>query len=153
MSHTIQLLKEPLQQVLQNFAYLDLEIRPGHCDFHDDWEFNSAVNCGGSCHGTVAIFTTRELLIRTADGMLGLDSSPHEQLDVLGELANVLAGNSYELLCDGLRPAQVTTPNLLAQSTAIEIWNNAPADGRFLLHGEKNVEGGLVIAFPGEWRG
>jgi len=152
MSHAIQLLKEPLQQVLRDFAYLDLELRPGYCDFHNDWELNSAVNCGGSCHGTVAVFVTRELLIRAADGMLAIESTSQEQLDVLGELANVLAGNAYEILCDGLRPAQVTTPKLLAPSAAIEIWNHAPADGRYLLHGEKSIEGGLVVAFPGDWR-
>ena len=147
MTDCIHLLREPIQHILRDFAYLDLEVLPGYCQFHSDWALASAVECSGRCRVSVAVLMNLNLGIRTADGMLGIESSFRQQVDVLGELANVLAGNAYEILCDGLRPNAVSTPKILTPHLASMIWNGSPGEFRYLLRDGETIEGGLVIAF------
>jgi hypothetical protein len=152
MNDTLQLLKEPLQQALRDFAYLDLEVNPGGGEFRSDWALGSAVECAGSCNGTVAVFMNLDLAIRMADGMLGTESNFRQQLDVMGELANVLAGSAFEIFSEGLRPSSISTPKLLSPQLASVIWEGSPVECRYLLQSDSQIEGGLLVAFPRELR-
>ena len=144
-------LKEPLQQVLREFAYLDLEVCPCNTEFQPEWALNCMVRCGGKCGGTVALFARLELAIQTADNLLGVESDFRQQIDTMNELTNVLAGSAYEILCNGLRPCDISIPKLLSPHPARMLWDNSPEVSRYLLRTEKRAEGGLLVALPGEW--
>ena len=144
-------LKEPMQQVLRDFAYLDLEVCPCETPFQSEWALNCMVRCGGKCGGTVALFVRLELAIETADNLLGTESDFRQQIDTMSELTNVLAGSAYEIHCNGLRPSDISIPKLLSPHSARCLWNDSPAECRYLLRTERRVEGGLLVALPREW--
>jgi hypothetical protein len=146
-----QALKEPLQDALRDFAFLDLEVCPTEKPFNQNWLACAAVHCGPPNDGAVAIFTNLSTAVQAADGYLGIQSDARQQVDVICELANVLAGQAYEVVRSGKRPEILTPPFLLNADAAQSFWNQSNPNFRFILKSDKEEVGGIIVSLPTEW--
>lgn len=150
MNEAMQVIKDPIQEALRTFAYLDVEVCLGAGEFKKDWAICSAVSCDGLNGGIIAVFLRLNLAIQAADGFVGSETDSRQQTDVICELTNVLAGSAYESQYGGVRPRQMTTPQLLSPHAARTLWNGSDLSTRYFLRSATQIEGGLIVALPAE---
>jgi CheY-specific phosphatase CheX len=78
-------------------------------------EVNGSVGFGGALTGTIFLSCSEKLVSEMAKAILGQDYPPgsRELSDVIGELANMLAGGCKSRLCDHDCPVVMSIPNVI----------------------------------------
>jgi hypothetical protein len=146
-------LKTPVEEVFQKFAYLEVELWPVSVDFSSAWTYCSRVNCGGSQPTSVTLLTTASFATMISENFLGSPElcSDERSGDIIRELANVLAGQAFDIMNAGRRPQSIAIPESLDPAAAAKAWANATPKTKFLLVTENEVVGGMIITVAGSW--
>lgn len=146
-------LKSPIEEVFQKFAYLEIELWPVSVEFSDQWTCCSRVICTGPQSTAVTLLTTADFSATIAENFLGNPKlcSDEQNGDVVRELANVIAGEAFDIMNAGQRPHSIAIPEWLCPADAVRSWDNAAPRNKFLLVTEYDVVGGMIISVVGNW--
>ena len=153
MNGPCEALKEPIEEVFQKFAYLDLELRPAAREFSQKWLHCTRVKCGAEADVVLLMMCSPELAATVSNNFLGIaeGSRPGQRMDIISELTNVLAGRTYEILRANMPPKIISPPEMLGIREATQIWEQAPVECRYALCSETEDCGGILVFFRDEW--
>ena len=153
MNEASHALKEPLEDVFRKCAFLDLEIRPSAGKFSAAWTLCTSVRCGNNSGVCVVLMATPELATTIADNYLGIPEGSRvgQRIDVISELANVLAGQAFEIVRGGIRPESISLPALLSSREALDAWEQSGRGCKFTICTETETVGGLLVVVKDEW--
>lgn len=145
--------RESVQDFFQQFAYLDLSVRAGADLPELDWTLCARVECDGG-GDAVTVFINPKLAQAVAEGFSGSEACEvAEMKDLVLEVANILAGQVYEISHGGRKPEQIGQPAWLAANDAGALWVDAEPDQRHALYLDEQLLGGLVLSFQEAWSG
>jgi hypothetical protein len=144
-------LKEPLQEILQAFAYLEAEAReaPANAGFSAD--YGARVTLEPTGVGYIVLLAAHRLVVEAADNFTGCASSTKQWDDVIRELANIVAGRFHAIVRHSHSPAGLGIPSLLNRAQAQQVWQDSSAEQRLVLCDESAAVGGLVWNIPEDW--
>lgn len=145
--------RESVQDFFQQFAYLDVTIRPGADLPELDWTLCAQVACDGG-NEMVTVLLNPKLAQAMAEGFSGMpDGGAEEMKDLVLEVANILAGQTYEISHGGRKPDRIGQPTWLVACDAGTLWVDAEPEHRYALYLDEQLQGGLVLSFQEAWSG
>lgn len=144
-------LRDSMQDFFQQFAYLDLAVKPGSDAASNEWTLSARVTCDDGTD-EVTVFFRPDFVRLIAEGFTGEPECPDSGMpDLVLEVANILAGQAYEITHGGRRPASISQPAWLTQEDAKIAWANSSPEHRFVLDLDGQTQGGVLFSIKEAW--
>lgn len=145
--------RESVGDFFQQFAYLDVLVGPGGDRPGPEWTLCARVSCDGGAD-EVVVMLNPAFARAVGEGFTGLpEGELPEANDLVLEIANVLAGQAYEIAHGGRKPREIGPPAWMPFEDAAAAWLRAGEDDRHLLAMDEQEQGGLLVACREAWSG
>lgn len=146
-------MRESVGDFFQQFAYLDVLVGPGGERPREDWTLCARVRCDGG-EDEVVVMLAPAFARAIGEGFTGQPEGSMEEVnDLVLEIANVLAGQAYEIAHGGRKPKDIGPPAWMSFDEAAAAWSRASEDDRHMLALDDGEQGGLLVACKEAWSG
>jgi len=153
MSTPYALMKEPLEELFQKFAYLELALAPGAGEFPRIETLCAQIRYMDDLGGLI-VWSSASFASELAGNFLGKSEIvSDEKFDVIKELANTMAGQVVEILYAGHHPDRIGLPVSISDTVGSALWTSTPPENRFLIRKDEEIVGGIALQLPEVWSG
>lgn len=150
MSNPLQTAREPLEELLREFTYMELEVVPAAHKAPGGGVI--AVIEIGKNEGMAAIWSTTEFANEVACNFLGqISVTKDDRKDIVFELLNTMAGQIIETFYAGHGAKRIQLPRAVPPSKSAALWKSFSPDMRFTIRDETRSLAAIAIKVDDAW--
>jgi hypothetical protein len=150
MSKLIQTAREPLEDLLREFTYMELEIVPAG-GMPPSIGVNAIIEIGKD-EGMIAIWATTDFAGEVACNFLGQTSvTKADKKDIVFELLNTMAGQIIETLYAGHGAKRIQLPGTITPAKSAAVWKSFKPGQRFAIRDESRTLALIAIKVDECW--
>jgi hypothetical protein len=138
--------RQLIERTFANFGYVYVQPVEAVVPFCSDWSVCAFIETSGD---TLMLACTPELAQLLFDGHTGTanDAAESAQVDVVKELANVLAGQLYDHFFNGAKPGRISIPTAITAADAAALWDSEVTATKLPLSMDGTLCGALRLEF------